>query len=337
MLALEAQFPDQPFEEVRHPRVENVEDLHIAVQQARGRPAVMVYTLVATELRDAMRQLCRRARVHYCDLLGHPIDSISRVAGVAARMEPGARAPLDSTYFKRIEAIEFAVKYDDGVGKGLDEADIVLVGVSRTSKTPLSIYLGYLGHKAANVPVVRGIEPPEELFEIDPAKIVGLTIGAERLADIRTARVKSMGAATKALCRARGRLRRARGGDEAPPQAPLPRDRRHRALGRGDGDADHPARRAAPARSGEGMSEEPGAPSPYGAPGEPPLRNPFRPPPGGRGDLREKGWIPFRWLALWWFLMFLGDLVFYVLLTPIWLGLRAAAWIAELRSRARRS
>ena len=92
VLALEAQFPDQPFEEVRHPRVENVDDLHIAVQQARGRPAVMVYTLVAPELREAMRQLCRRARVHYCDLLGHPIDSISRVAGVAARMEPGARA-----------------------------------------------------------------------------------------------------------------------------------------------------------------------------------------------------------------------------------------------------
>jgi len=194
VLALEAQFPDQPFEEIRHPRVENVEDLHIAVQQARGRPAVMVYTLVAPALRDAMRQLCRRARVHYCDLLGHPIDSISRVAGVAARMEPGARAPLDQTYFKRIEAIEFAVRYDDGVGSGLDEADIVLVGVSRTSKTPLSIYLGYLGHKAANVPIVKGVEPPRALFEIDRAKIVGLTIDPERLAEIREERVRSMGA-----------------------------------------------------------------------------------------------------------------------------------------------
>ena len=193
VLALEAQFPDQPFVEIRHPRVENVEDLHIAVQQARGRPAVMVYTLVEPGLRDAMRQLCRRARVHYCDLLGHPIDSISRVAGVAAQMQPGARAPLDAQYFKRIEAIEFAVKYDDGVGRGLDEADVVLVGVSRTSKTPLSIYLGYLGQKAANVPVVGGIDPPPELFEIDPAKIVGLTIAAERLADIRTARMRSMG------------------------------------------------------------------------------------------------------------------------------------------------
>jgi regulator of PEP synthase PpsR (kinase-PPPase family) len=192
--ALEAQFPDQPFVEIRHPRVENVDDLQIAVQQARGRPAVMVYTLVEPELREVMRQLCRRSRVHYCDLLGHPIDSISRVAGVAARMQPGVRAPLDATYFKRIEAIEFAVKYDDGVGRGLDEADIVLVGVSRTSKTPLSIYLGYLGYKAANIPVVRGIQLPPELFEIDRSKIVGLTIEAERLVDIRTARVRSMGA-----------------------------------------------------------------------------------------------------------------------------------------------
>jgi hypothetical protein len=194
VLALEAQFPDQPFEEVRHPRVESVEDLGLAVSRARGRPAVMVYTLVEPGLRESMRQLCRRARVHYCDLLGHPIDSISRVAGVAARMEPGARAPLDQTYFKRIEAIEFAVKYDDGVGGGLDEADIVLVGVSRTSKTPLSIYLGYLGYKAANVPIVRGVEPPRALFEIHRAGIVGLTIDAERLAEIRGERVRTMGA-----------------------------------------------------------------------------------------------------------------------------------------------
>ncbi len=194
VLALEAQFPDQVFEEIRHPRVESVEDLALAVDRARGRPAVMVYTLVEPGLRESMRQLCRRARVHYCDLLGHPIDSISRVAGVAARMEPGARPPLDQTYFKRIEAMEFAVKYDDGVGGGLDEADIVLVGVSRTSKTPLSIYLGYLGHKAANVPIVRGVDPPRLLFELDRAKIVGLTIDAERLAEIRGERVRSMGA-----------------------------------------------------------------------------------------------------------------------------------------------
>jgi [pyruvate, water dikinase]-phosphate phosphotransferase / [pyruvate, water dikinase] kinase len=193
VLALEAQFPEQSFEEVRHPRVESADDLALAVARAKGRPAVMVYTLVEPGLREAMRQLCRSARVHYCDLLGHPIDSIARVSGAAAQMTPGARPPLDQTYFKRIEAIEFAVKYDDGVGSGLDEADVVLVGVSRTSKTPLSIYLGYLGHKAANVPLVKGIEPPQALFEIDPVKIVGLTIDAERLSEIRSHRVAAMG------------------------------------------------------------------------------------------------------------------------------------------------
>ena len=192
--ALEAQFPDQEFEEVRHARVESVEDLELAVRSARGRPAVVVYTIVEPEMRDAMRRLCRRARVHYCDLLGHPIDAVARVSGQTARMMPGSRAPLNPAYFRRIEAMEFAVKYDDGVGAGLDEADIVLVGVSRTSKTPLSIYLGYLGHKVANVPIVKGIEPPRELWELDPSKIVGLTIDPNRLVEIRRGRLRNLGA-----------------------------------------------------------------------------------------------------------------------------------------------
>jgi len=191
--ALEAQFPDQPFEEIRHPMVETVEDLEAAVRRARGRRAVVVYTLVERELRDAMRNLCRRARLHYCDLLGQPIEAVAKVSGTAARMQAGGRHLLDETYFRRMEAIEFAVKYDDGMAGGLNEADIVLVGVSRTSKTPLSIYLGYLGYRAANVPLVKGIEPPDELFEVDPAKIVGLKIDAKRLAEIRRNRARRMG------------------------------------------------------------------------------------------------------------------------------------------------
>ena len=195
--ALEAQFPEQPFEEIRHPQIQTIDDLQLAVNRAKGRSAVMVYTLVDREMRESMRTLCRSARLHYCDLLGHPIESIAKVSGMAAKMKAGARPPLNSAYFKRMEAIEFAVKFDDGVGSGLREADIVLVGVSRTSKTPLSIYLGYLGHKAANVPVVKGITPPKELFEIDARKIAGLTIDAERLAEIRNARVRSMGATNR--------------------------------------------------------------------------------------------------------------------------------------------
>ena len=195
--ALEAQFPDQPFEEVRHPRVESVDDLARAVHRMRGRRAVAIYTLVKPEWREAMRNLCRRARIHYCDLLGHPIDAVARVSGTPARMTPGARPVLDETYFRRMDAIEFAVRFDDGVGTGLHDADIVLVGVSRTSKTPLSIYLGYLGYRTANVPIVKGIQPPAALFEIEPAKIVGVTIEPTRLAEIRQARVRNLGATNR--------------------------------------------------------------------------------------------------------------------------------------------
>jgi regulator of PEP synthase PpsR (kinase-PPPase family) len=198
VLALEAQFPEQPFEEIRHPRVETVDDLRLVVDRAKGRAAVVVYTIVEPELRAAMRDFCRRAKLHYCDILGPPLASIAKISGHTARMAPGVRHPLDSAYFRRIAAIEFAVKYDDGMGGGMREADIVLVVVSRTSKTPLSMYLGNMGYKTANVPVVRGIEPPHELFEIEPSKIVGLTIDASRLAEIRQDRVRLMRATPKA-------------------------------------------------------------------------------------------------------------------------------------------
>ena len=191
--AVERQFPDEDFEIVRHPRIASVDDVQLAAARARGRRAVLMYTLVENEFRDAMRTLCRRYRLHYCDLLGHPIDAVARVSGQPATMTPAAQPVLDSSYFKRIEAIEFAVRFDDGVGAaGLKDADIVLVGVSRSSKTPLSIYLGYLGYKTANVPIVPGVEPPRELEQIDPRKIVGLTIDAESLAEIRGERARGL-------------------------------------------------------------------------------------------------------------------------------------------------
>ena len=191
--AVEDQFPDLDFDVIRHPRITSVDDVQLAAARGRGRRAVFIYTLVDTEYREVMRTLCKRYKLHYCDLLGHPIDAVTRVSGLSARMEPGPRPALDSAYFKRMAAIEFAVRYDDGVAShGLKDADIVLVGVSRSSKTPLSIYLGYLGYKAANVPIVRGIEPPQELWEVEPGRVVGLTIDAETLSEIRTERIRNM-------------------------------------------------------------------------------------------------------------------------------------------------
>jgi regulator of PEP synthase PpsR (kinase-PPPase family) len=192
--AVEAQFPGQEFEVVRHPRIAAVEDVHLAAQRARGRRAVVLFTLVEPEMREVMRTLCKRYRLHYCDLLGHPIEAVARVSGAPATHRAGAPTVLDSSYFRRIAAIEFAVRYDDGAAaRELPEADIVLVGVSRSSKTPLSMYLAYLGYKTANVPIVKGIEPPAELWKLDPAKVVGLTIDAEALAEIRGERVRGMG------------------------------------------------------------------------------------------------------------------------------------------------
>lgn len=192
--ATERQFPHQEFRLIRHPRVASVEDIHVALSRARGQPAVILYTLVQTPLRRVMNALCKRYRLPYCDLLRQPMQAVARVSGAAAQMQPGRMRSIDSTYFQRISAIEFAVRFDDGrQAEGLREADLVLVGVSRTSKTPLSIYLGYLGYKAANVPIVGGIEPPKALFEIDPRKIVGLTIDAQRLAEIRSQRMRLMG------------------------------------------------------------------------------------------------------------------------------------------------
>jgi regulator of PEP synthase PpsR (kinase-PPPase family) len=191
--AVERQFPSLEFIAVRHPRITSVDDVQLAATRARGRPAVVLYTLVEPRFRDAMRALCKRYRLHYCDLLGHPIEAVTRVSGAAARMVPGALPPLDSAYFRRVAAIEFAVRFDDGLAPGaLPQADVVLVGVSRTSKTPLSIYLGFVGYRAANVPIVLGIEPPEDLWKVDQGRVVGLTIQPERLVEIRSQRVRTL-------------------------------------------------------------------------------------------------------------------------------------------------
>jgi hypothetical protein len=197
VMAVERQFPDLQFQVVHHPRIVSAEDVELAARRARGRPAVVVFTLVDPGFREAMRNAGARYQLHTVDLLRHPLEAVARVSGLQASMKPDPLPPLDAVYFGRVEAIEFAVQADDGVGaRRLEEADVVLIGVSRTSKTPLSIYLGYLGYKAANVPIVRGIEPREELFDVHRSRLVGLTIEAEPLAEIRGRRAAQMGGGT---------------------------------------------------------------------------------------------------------------------------------------------
>jgi regulator of PEP synthase PpsR (kinase-PPPase family) len=122
------------------------------------------------------------------------MDAFASIMPGAPRMEPGLVRKLDAQYFRRVEAIEFAVKYDDGKDpRGLGLADLVLVGVSRTSKTPLSMYLAHKQIKVANVPLVPEVLPPEELFDVPREKVVGLTISPNQLFEIRKERLLALG------------------------------------------------------------------------------------------------------------------------------------------------
>ena len=127
------------------------------------------------------------------DLISPLLYKLSDVLGSAPREEPGLLHQVDTEYFKRVEAVNFTVKQDDGQElRHLYRADMVLVGVSRTSKTPLSIYLAHKGYKVANVPLINGIDPPTELFQIDQKKVVGLMIDPKRLVELRSARLRNL-------------------------------------------------------------------------------------------------------------------------------------------------
>ena len=131
--------------------------------------------------------------------MGPIMEAFGYMYNAEPRMEPGLVRKLDEEYFRKIEAIEFAVKYDDGKDpRGILKADVVLIGVSRTSKTPLSMYLAHQRIKVANVPLVPEVEPSEELFNIPNKKIIGLKINPEKLFGIREERLKSLGLATHA-------------------------------------------------------------------------------------------------------------------------------------------
>lgn len=178
----------------RFPHIQTEELIHKIVQLAATQNALIVYTLVKKEMRALLQELCEREQIHAVDILGPGLKAMTAFVEEKPLEKPGIVHQLDDDYFKKIEAIEFAVKYDDGRDpRGLLQADIVLIGVSRTSKTPLSQYLAHKRYKVANVPIVPEVEPPEELFTIDPNKCIGLVISPEKLNFIRKERLISLG------------------------------------------------------------------------------------------------------------------------------------------------
>lgn len=188
-----AQFKTGGFRIERLPKVTNPEQLRSTVLQHCGVDCIFLYTLVDPALRREMESLSIE-RVKAVDVLGPSVAVLAETIGHVPTGEPGALHRTDEEYFDRIESTEFAVMHDDGRHpEELDQADIVLVGVSRTSKTPLSMYLAFKGFRVANVPLAPGIQPPPQLLSVDPRRIFGLVTDTSVLLDIRRERMRELG------------------------------------------------------------------------------------------------------------------------------------------------
>jgi [pyruvate, water dikinase]-phosphate phosphotransferase / [pyruvate, water dikinase] kinase len=178
----------------RVPYVEDYSTIDEVVQVAKINNGLIVFTLVKPDMREYLFEKAQEENVFAFDVIGPLLDKFQEISGVKPKNEPGLVRKLDEEYFKKIEAIEFAVKYDDGKDpNGILKADIVLIGVSRTSKTPLSQFLALKRLKVANVPIVPEVDPPEELLRIDSKKCIGLKISPDKLVDIRKERLISLG------------------------------------------------------------------------------------------------------------------------------------------------
>jgi regulator of PEP synthase PpsR (kinase-PPPase family) len=163
------------------------------LKEATEKDALIVYTIISPKLRSLLQRRAARQKVLAVDLMGSLLTQLQEHLNRSPLSQPGLLHRIDEDYFRRIEAVDFTVKHDDGQNpQTLQDADIVLTGISRTTKTPLSIYLAREGWKVANVPLVYGIEPPAELLQMDPRRIVGLMIDPQRLVQIRTARIRHL-------------------------------------------------------------------------------------------------------------------------------------------------
>jgi hypothetical protein len=188
------QFQDTPINIRTYARVRLESEMEQVIERAVELHALLVYTVVNPEARDILLRLVERYDVEAVDLMGALIAKLVMFLGTQPSGVPGLLHSIDGNYFQRMEAVEFAVKNDDGAEpRNLPKADLVLVGVSRTSKTPLSTYLAQRGLKVANVPLVLGIDPPEELSQVEDRKVFGLIVQPDMLMRIRQARLKHLG------------------------------------------------------------------------------------------------------------------------------------------------
>lgn len=191
-LAAAGQFDEGAVAIERLSRVQDARQVKRYLESLAGaaKKIAAFHTIVQDELRCEVAGLLVEQGIAAVDLLGPAIDTIAALTGLAPKGIPGIIHRTDEHYFQRIACMEYAVEHDDGRGADdLSEADIVLIGVSRTSKTPLSMYLALQGYRVANIPLAPQMEPPQALFEVDPARIFGLVTTLETIAPIRSQRL----------------------------------------------------------------------------------------------------------------------------------------------------
>jgi regulator of PEP synthase PpsR (kinase-PPPase family) len=175
------------------PMVRSEGHLDRVLDDVERRPGLVLYTLVNNTLRRDLEQKTRRRGIHAVAALDPVAHALSVVLGREAAGRPGRQHALDAAYFARVDAIQFTIAHDDGIGsENWEEADIVLAGVSRTSKTPTSIYLANRGYKVANIPLVPEAPPPLSLFSLEHPLVVGLTTNPDRLVQIRRNRLLAL-------------------------------------------------------------------------------------------------------------------------------------------------
>jgi len=192
--AAASQFDSGRVDLRRIPYLSSVREVEEALQEAESAKALVVYTLVRPDLKEYLEKRAHELSLPHVDIMGPMLEGLKQITQQNPKYQPGLIRKMDEAYFSKVEAIEFAVKYDDGKEpRGLLRADLVVVGVSRTSKTPLCMYLAHKGIKAANVPLVPEATPPEELFKVPSQKIIGLTIKPSILFEIRKERLKTLG------------------------------------------------------------------------------------------------------------------------------------------------
>jgi [pyruvate, water dikinase]-phosphate phosphotransferase / [pyruvate, water dikinase] kinase len=188
-----SQFENVKTEEHTWPLIRTKGQLQRVINGIKEQPGIVLFTIIDHELQEMLVNACREIRLPYVPILSRITRELAGYFGVEAKASPGGQYKLDEEYFARVEAISFTLAHDDGQNtEELDEADIVLVGVSRTSKTPTCVYLSYKGIKAANIPYVSGCPLPDKLFQLNGPFIVGLVITPERLLQIRKSRLVSL-------------------------------------------------------------------------------------------------------------------------------------------------